>query len=421
MKRHKIFYGWWIVIALFVVGMLGPMARFSMTAFFPTISAEMFWTRSEIGLAQSISLWIYSLFAILAGIMIDRIGSRKTVFLGGLFCLAGWLLLSTVNQLWQLFIYYGLVMAVAVSMTHLVPLQATQRKWFVKKSGLVGGILVSAVAVGTSIFTPIQTLLADSMGWRATSIASGIAFSLPILLLAFFVIRNKPEAMGLHPDGMMPGMTGQNSRAVTSREWPLKDAIRTPQLWILFIVYSLFGLVVNALMGYLVIWSVDVGSNVAASGIFITLFNAPSILARVGGGWLGDRFPKKKVMAASAVLSLLVMLWGWTGIVSVNQLLIFTVVIGMTSALALGLFVPYLGDLFGKENVGALFGILTMGWGLVGGFGPMLWGILVDATGSYNLACLLSVACYAVAFIALLCIRPLKQRQTQVYTGYNNG
>lgn len=405
--KQRVFYGWWIVVALFVVGMLGPMARFSMTAFFPFIATELSWSRSEIGLSQSISLWIYSFFVLLSGLMIDRVGSRKTIFAGGLFCLAGWLLLSTVGSLWQLYIYYGLIMAIAVSMTHLVPLQATQRKWFVKRSGLVGGILVSAVAVGTSIFSPLLTWMADSLGWRAAAVISGAAFSIPIILLACFIVRDTPESMGLQPDGERLEAGFQNGQLALKRDWGVKDAVRTPQFWILFIVYSLMGLVVNALMGYLVIWGVDMGSTAGRSGIFITLLNAPSIIARIGGGWLGDRFQKRKVMMASAFLSLLVMLWGWAGINSENQLLVFSLVIGMSSALALGLFVPCLGDLFGRANVGSLFGILSMGWGLIGGFGPVLWGIIVDSTGSYNPACLLSVGCYAVALIALFCMRPL--------------
>ena len=404
-KQRKIFYGWWVVAALFVVGMFGPMARYSITAFFPFISTEFGWSYSEIGLAQSLSLWIYSLFVILSGWMIDRIGSRKTILVGGLFCLVGWLLLSTVRSLWQLYLYYGLVMAIAVSMTHFVPIQATQRKWFTKRAGLAGGILTCAFAVGTAIFSPLLTWMADSSGWRTASVTCALAFSIPIMLVAHFVIRDTPESMGLNPDGKSLELVSHDGQATIKHDWDVKDAVKTPQFWLLFTTYSAMGIALNGLMAHLVMWGVDLGSAVATSGIFITLLNAPSIVTRVGGGWLGDKCEKKKVMIVSAFLSVFIMLWGWQGIHSGNQLLIFALIAGMTYALPVGLFAPYLGDLFGRANVGSLFGILTMGWGLIGGFGPMLWGIIFDTTGSYNPACLMSAGCYAFALIALLLIR----------------
>jgi cyanate permease len=57
-----------------------------------------------------------------------------------------------------------------------------------------------------------------------------------------------------------------------------------------------------------------------------------------------------------------------------------------------------------------LFGVLTLGWGLVGGIGPLLWGEIFDRTGSYGLALLVSGICYAGAVMMLLMVRPLARR-----------
>lgn len=411
-KQQGIFYGWWVVAALFVVGMLGPMGRYSITAFFPFISSEFGWSRSEIGLAQSLSLWAYSLFVILSGWMVDRIGSRKTIFIGGLLCLVGWVLLSTVSWLWQLYLYYGLAMAIAVSMTHLVPIQATSRKWFIKRAGIAGGILASAFAVGTAAFTPLLTWMASSFSWQTTCIVCAFAFSIPIMLLAHFVIRDTPEAIKQYPDG--ESLPLPSHEGCVAKHESIKGALKTPQFWLLFTAYSLVGAVLNGLMAHLVMWGVDLGGAVSTSGIIITLFNAPSIITRVGGGWLGDKYGKRRVMILGVSLPLLVMLWGWQGIHSTNQLVFFTLIMGLSYALPVSLFAPYLGDLFGRANVGSLFGILTMGWGLIGGCAPMLWGIILDTAGSYNPACLMSAGCYAIALIALLLVRPLPAKKYQL-------
>ena len=65
-----------------------------------------------------------------------------------------------------------------------------------------------------------------------------------------------------------------------------------------------------------------------------------------------------------------------------------------------------LGDLFGRASVGALFGVLTMGHSLIGGFGPLLWGRLFEISGSYNTTCLVSAGCYAIAILTAFFIRP---------------
>ena len=73
-----------------------------------------------------------------------------------------------------------------------------------------------------------------------------------------------------------------------------------------------------------------------------------------------------------------------------------------------GLWTAYVGDLFGRASVGKLFGILTLGYGVIGGSGPLIWGKIYDVTGSYNLASLLSAICL---FLVVLCVweaKPVK-------------
>jgi len=401
-----VFYGWWVLAALFVIGVLGPLARYSVTAFFPDMTRELHWTRSEIGTAQSISLWVYSVFSIFTGWMIDHIGGRKTMLLGGLLCVGGWLLLATVGSLWQLYLFYGVVMAIAVSNSHLVPLQATARKWLVRRSGLAAGIVGSAFAFGTAAFSPLLTTTATSFGWRTVATVAAFATGVPILLLAYFVVRDTPESIGQQPDGDAAA-AGPAVRPDAGQYWSVQDALRTPQFWLLFLAYSALGVVFNGLMAHLVIWGVDLGSTPAAAGIYVTLMNGPSIIARVGGGWLADRYGKRLIMIVGAALCVMVMLLAWAGIRSKDTLAAYSVAVGIIIGFAPTTFAPYLGDLYGRRNVGSLFGVLTLGWGLVGGIGPLVWGLIRDGSGSYELALPLSAGCYAVALAALLLVHPV--------------
>jgi MFS family permease len=409
-KKSRIFYGWWVLLALLIIGSIGPMARYSISAFFPSLSQDLGWSRSLIGTAQSISLWSYSFLSIAAGLMLDRIGSRKTILIGGVVCLIGWLLLSSVNSVWQLYVYYGIVMGAAVSFTHLVTVQSTSRKWFIRRGGLAGGIVGSAFALGTAVFSPLLTALAVSYGWRVVSFVGAFVAGIPILALAFFVVRDTPESMGLHPDGDATIANPQVKTLEPERSWRIADALKTPQFILLFLSYSLLGIVYNGLLGHLVIWAVDLGSTVAAAGIFVTIFNGPSILARVGGGVLGDRYGKRKIILIGALISFAMTLAGWKAVNSPLMLGVFVVAVGLGIGFSNTLFAPYLGDLFGRRNVGSLFGILTLGWGLIGGVGPLVWGEIYDRTGSYSLALFVSAVSYAAAVIMLVLVKPLRRQ-----------
>ena len=163
-KKQPIFYGWWIVVGLFVIGLVASLGRYNLAAFLPFMMPEMGWARETIGLAQSLAIWLYAPFVLLSGLLVDRIGSRKTFLIGGAITILGWVLLSTAQSPWQLYLYYGVLLALAVGMTHYVPILATTRKWFRKRAGVVSGITGSAWAVGHAIFLPVMTGLADSQG-----------------------------------------------------------------------------------------------------------------------------------------------------------------------------------------------------------------------------------------------------------------
>lgn len=300
-------------------------------------------------------------------------------------------------------------MAIAVSNTHLVPLQATSRKWFAKRAGLASGVISSAFAIGTAIFIPLLTLTSSIYTWRQVSFVAAFVVGIPIMLLAYLVIRDTPESMGEYPDGIQAASNITLEQESPDNRGNVKNFLKTPQFWLLFAAYGLIGNVFNGILAHLVIWAVDLGSTDATAGVFVTLFNGPSILARISSGWLGDKYGKKRIMIFGSVFSALVMLTGWLIIDSSNQLIVYAIIFGIGAGFTSTLFAPYLGDLFGRQNIGASFGILTLSWGLIGGLGPTIWGVVLETSGSYNLALLISSMCYALAGVMLFMVRSMKE------------
>jgi MFS family permease len=341
-----------------------------------------------------------------SGVLVDRIGSQKTFLIGGAVTILGWILLSTVQAPWQLHLYYGVLLALAVGMTHYVPVMATTRKWFRKRAGVVAGLTGSAWAIGNAVFVPIMTRMADSYGWRFTSWVLGIGIGAVIMLCALFIIRDTPESMGLHPDGeACPPSADPTASAEVS--WDIKHALRTSQFVLLFIAYSVYNIGLNGMVAHVVTWGTELGSPEATAGIFFTAFAAPWVVGSIAGGWLADKYGKSWVMPIGLIIATAAMLYGGLAVHSQAGLMVLAIGVGLGTGLQVPLYAPLLGDLFGRAHVGSLFGILTFGYGLIGGWGPLIWARLREATGAYNDAALVSTICYAIAAVVLLLIRPM--------------
>jgi MFS family permease len=406
-RKQPIFYGWWIVAGLFAIDIVASLGRYNLAAFLPFIMDELGWSRETISLAQSIAIWLYALFVLLAGALVDRIGSRKTFLIGGAVTILGWVLFSAVQSPWQLYLYYGVLLSLAVGMSHYVPVMATTRKWFRKRAGVVAGVTGSPWAVGNSIYLPVMTGMADSQGWRYTSWILGICFGAVIILCALFIIRDTPESVGLRPDGEV-SPPAVDSAASTEISWDIKHALKTSQFLLLFIGYSVYNIGLNGVVAHVVAWGTDLGSPEATAGIFFTAFAAPWALGSIAGGWLGDRYGKTRVMRIGLIIATAAMLYGGLGVHSQQGLTVLAIGVGLGTGLQVPLYVPLLGDLFGRARIGSLFGIITFGYGLIGGWGPLIWATLRETTGYYNAAALVSTVCYAIAIVSILLVRPMK-------------
>jgi MFS family permease len=414
--RDHVFYGWWVVIALAVIEMFGSMGRYSMTAFFPFISSEFGWPRTLIGSAQSMNLWVYGLIVPLSGWTVDHVGGRKIFFVGGGVFLASWIILSAIDAPWKLYIFYSLIMGITVSMIHMVPIQATANKWFRRRGGLVTGITSAAFGISVAVFIPLITYMANWLGWRVTSVIYGSGAGITIMVLAFYVIRDTPESLGLNPDDEVSSDKKQDGANIDIG-MTAKDAMQTKAFWILFIAYSLVGIPMQGILAHLVIWGVDTGTSKALAGAYVTAMSLPSVASRIGGGWLGDRFGKKWVIIISQLCCVLLLVWAWRSVYTSSALKTFSILIGLGYGIPMGLFAPYLVEFFGRINVGTLFGVLTLGHGLIGGLGPILWGYTFDCYGNYNVACLISAACYLVIAISIFLIGSSTQKGSALVFG----
>ncbi len=412
--RPKLFYGWIVLGGLFITAALGPMGRYILTVFFPFIMEDPGWSRETIGLGFTIHFWAYALLAILTGKLIDHIGGRVTILIGGVLTLLGLLLLSSVEAAWQFFLVFGVLMAGAVSMTHFVPNTSLVRKWFIRKAGLATGLVTLGTVIGFACLPPLISYLSVDFGWRTASVICAVGFGIPIMAMAAFIIRNAPETMGLYPDG--GGPLEDEARPLGSLEpgvkpevpvrWTTAQALRSKNFWYFLVAYSVTGIPLQGILGHVIIWGVEMGFSRANSGLIMAALTIPSMPVRVLAGWLGDRFGKRRVLILFNLYTTIIWFLGWLFITDKWSFLAFCILLGFAYSAPFSLYTPFLGDMFGRMIVGTLMGVLTLGHGIIGGVGPYLWGWIADRMGSYLLNCPISAGCYVIVTLSLFLLKP---------------
>jgi len=200
-KRQGIFYGWVVLSVALITIVLGYGIRNTFSVFYPTIVEEFGWGRAETALMFSIAIIIYGLMAPVAGSLVDRFDARFVISAGACIVGGGIALCSLATTQWHFYLLYGGVVAAGLSLMGWTPFTAIISNWFVKKRGLVFGILTAGFG-GSLILAPIAQFLISSFGWQTAYVIIGISSIAITVPLCSILVRRSPRDKGLFPDGI---------------------------------------------------------------------------------------------------------------------------------------------------------------------------------------------------------------------------
>ena len=133
-KNPRLFYGYIIVFAAFLIMAFTWGTILSYGVFFKPLSAEFGWTRAATSGAYSLVFLLNGALSILVGRLSDRFGPRIMITTCGLLLASGYLLMSQVSTIWQLYLFYGIV-GIGSSGSYVPAISAVTR-WFVKRMTL---------------------------------------------------------------------------------------------------------------------------------------------------------------------------------------------------------------------------------------------------------------------------------------------
>ena len=404
---RPVHYAWVIVAVGAVMRLFSSSFRSSSSILIPRLVESFGWSYGQVGLGFAIQWIVSGMFGPPAGMMGERYGVRWTMRLGALLFIIGMVLTGFMQNLWQFYLFFGIILSAAMGIFQ-VPLTAAVTIWFRKHLGTGMGLLQSSQGIGPLIAVPVMLLIIEFFGGgldglRAAFWIPGIVGGAVILIMVQF-FYNEPADIGVRPLGAPADepikkiQTGEIAK-VRSKVF-LKQAQRTSAFWNLISIHF-WGCAGHAIiLLYLVAMAEDEGVSTAlAAGAFVTM-SVTSTITRFAVPVIADRMGSKPAMAGcfflqtAPILLLFVAHDPW-------QFYLFAVLFGIGFGGEMSAFPIINRQYYGSGPIGTTYGYQMMGAGIGMAAGALIGGRLRDLTGDFDATMALSLILSMVGVISI--------------------
>ena len=380
---------------------------------------EFGWGRAETSLAYSVSQLTGGLSSPFVGALVDRLGPRRLLLLGGGLLILGLAASAYVTALWQIIALYGVVMTIGANCLGLVVFVPLLSRHFVRRRGMAISIVQSANGFARAVSAPLVQLTILGIGWRTTYLVQAVLMAAVVLPLAALFRRADPVAPGDGNRARAGAVPPEGSSALldaASRPggWTLREAARTPHFWLLFAVYLFTGLGSFFVSLHQLAFAIDIGfdrvyaAEVLGMGAFLSLFG--TILTGTLSDYVGREISAILAYGFSIVGVVCALL-----ITSPDQHLLLWLhasFFGLTWGARGPAITAKTADLFPGRQLGTILGVITIGSGLGAALGSWGAGWIFDVSGSYRVAFALSIASYVCGIVAFWALRRPPVRQS---------
>lgn len=408
-KPDGFFYGYIIVITSFFLQALGLGMFNSFGVFVTPLVSEFGWTRASLTGAVSFVYVVAALVSIVLGRLNDRFGPRLIMTICGIILGLGYLLMSKVWSIWSFYIFCCVFIGIGIAGIDVV-LLSTVARWFIKKRGIMTGIVKVGTGAGMLAMPILINSLVSVHGWRTTLMIMGVIALVLFFIFAQFLFRD-PSQKGLYPDGVQNVSLGKGWHV--EKGLSFKEALKTRQFYTIAIVYTLFYTCSNTMMIHIVPHGIDLGLSAANAAKVLSTLGALSIAGRFLMGIAGDRMGNIRAMFICFIFLLTGLTWLQFSH-NMWMLIIFAVIHGFAHGGVFSVISPILAELFGTVSHGLIFGIIAFISSIGGFIGPVTAGYIFDNKGSYGIAFMALATMSFTGLIATLTLKPVDMKRSRL-------
>src|SRR5215475_1412792 len=379
----------------FVTFAISAALMHSYAVFLLAFLEEFRWSRAETSLAYSISAFVSGASAPFVGALVDRLGPRRLVLLGGGVLALGLVGSAYVHALWQLIVLYGILMTVGANCLGLVVFVPMLSRRFVDNRGMAISVVQSANGFARAVSAPVAQILISAIGWRHAYLAQGALMAVLVWPLAALFSRDEAPARASPSSPLRVG-EGAATGGAARRDWTLAEAMATPHFWLLFTVYLCTGLGSFFVSLHQLAFAVDAGFDKLYAASVLGIGSFLAIVGTILTGTISDYIGRER----SALLAYGVSIVGVICALFITNprqgwlLWLHACFFGLTWGARGPMITAKTADLFPGRHLGAILGVISLGTGLGAALGAWGSGLIFDLSGSYRLAFLLSIASY---------------------------
>jgi MFS family permease len=406
MNKPRIFYGYVVVGLCFLIMLVAFGLMDSFGVFVKPLLNEFGWTRATTTASYSLSFLLFGFVGIALGALTDKFGPRLILTLCGLCLGLGYLLMSQVNSLWQLYLFEGVIIGIGMSALY-APVLSLIARWFVKRRGLMTGIVISGLGIGQLVSPPIISRLIEAYDWRLTYILLGITILLVVIIATQFLKRD-PSVMGLAAYGESDNSQYVQRPGIQRESYSLREAASTVQFRLLICLKFCFGYYMFAILIHIVPHATDLGIPSVNAANIIAITGFAQVVGSFMLGRAGDKIGPKQVNMMCFLIAITSLIWLMFS-KDIWMLFLFAVVIGVANGGNVASDSPLVARLFGLKSIGSIVGVSSCAFSIGAALGPIITGYIFDSTGSYQHAFEVCAVISAVGFIMALIIKPTKR------------
>ena len=427
-----VFYGWWLVgLASFMLTLMSLTVFQGLGTMLVALERQYGWSRTALSGAFSLARVEGAILGPIEGVLVDRIGTRRMVLIGYTMMGLGFIWLSQIDFLGglgllrvlpfefldeRLIHFYASYMFVSLGsgLGGWLALIAMVNNWFNRRRSFAMASAMSGIHLG-GLLVPVLGLAIERFELNGAAMGIGI-FLLLIVGPSVKAIRNRPEDIGLVPDGHSSltqyGRTegGQRASHVEDDEpdFTAIQALKTPAFWILTIAQVASSVAIVTLALHLVPKLTDTGMSLSGAGVVVLTYTIVALPAQFVSGYFADRLPKTLMIAffmfVQGVGILVVALFD-----SVLMAYVFALMYGVGFGGRSPLTTAIRGDYFGRKAFATIMGMSQLPMNVAMIFAPLFAGYMFDTTGSYIVPFTTFAALTFMGAVMMLFVRKPKQ------------
>ena len=381
-KQPGIHYAWTILGVTFACLFVASALRSIPGIIMLSLEHEFNWSRETISGAVSVNLLLFGLAGPFLGRLMDLHGTKAITLLMISLVTLGAIGSISMKEPWQLYLFWGLIIGAGSGGTSIVMGSTVVNRWFHKRRGLALGILGAAFSSGQLIFTPIIMSLNSHLGWRDATLFIVLLLGLVVLPLVMKFMADDPILKGTKSYGA----SEISISMVQPDRNPMRMAMANPQFWLLAFSFGICGFTTSGLLQtHLIPHGIEHGFPAMTMAACFGLMGATDMIGTILSGWLCDRFGKRGPLAIYYTLrgvSLMLLPY----VESTGQLMAFSVIYGLNWLSTVPATSALTADLFGKQNVGVVFGWICFAHQVGAALASYGAGYIHNLAGNYTLA-----------------------------------